>query len=204
VAAVQARVGALWAQADDILGIELIPYRPEAFPALEAGAQIRLHLPNGSRRDCPLRSEPGHTHRYVIDVTTDEERVAGALRIHDYLRVGMVIAVGIPDLGDAPQELTIAPFTPAVRNTPYTVELRASGKEFEVPPGMSLLQALRRHGVRPLVSCERGVCGTCITRVLEGRPAHGDVLLTSEEQARGEVMMLCVGGSHSDLLVLGL
>lgn len=204
MATVLARVGAMWPEAEDVLGVELIPYRPEAFPALEAGAKIRLHLPNGSRRACSLRSEPGHTHHYVIGVARDEERVAGTLCIHEYLRVGMVIAVGTPEMDDALQELAAPQFTPAVRDTPYTVELRKSGKTFVVTPGMSLLQAVRKHGVRPLVSCERGICGTCITGVLEGRPAHGDALLTPDEQARGEVVMLCVGGSRSDRLVLDL
>jgi ferredoxin len=199
-----ARVSALWPEAEDVLGVELIPYRRDAFPALEAGASVRLHLPNGSRRACSVRSEPGRTHHYVIGVARDEERVAGALCIDEYLRVGMVIVLGTPEMDGTPQELAAPQFTPALRDTPYTLELRKSGKEFVVRPGMSLLQAVRSHGVRPLVSCARGVCGTCITRVLEGRPAHADAVLTPAEQAGGDVVILCVGGSRSDRLVLDL
>ena len=53
-------------------------------------------------------------------------------------------------------------------------------------------------------SCEEGICGSCETRVLEGTPDHRDSVLTAAEQAKGEVMMVCVSGCKSERLVLDL
>jgi len=36
---------------------------------------------------------------------------------------------------------------------------------------------------RMSTSFEQGVCGTCLTRVLQGEPEHRDLYLTPEEQA---------------------
>ena len=40
--------------------------------------------------------------------------------------------------------------------------------------------------------CPDGLCGTCETRVLDGEPDHRDALLTAEERASGETMLICV------------
>ena len=39
-----------------------------------------------------------------------------------------------------------------------------------VPKDKTVVQALAEAGVEVLTSCEQGVCGTCLTRVLEGEP----------------------------------
>ena len=46
-------------------------------------------------------------------------------------------------------------------------------------------------GVDVPVSCEQGVCGTCLTRVIEGVPDHRDMYLTPEEQAANDQFMPC-------------
>ena len=74
----------------------------------------------------------------------------------------------------------------------------------ERPPGQSILDALEEQGVSVLSSCQEGVCGTCETRVLEGIPDHRDSLLSEEEREANEYMMICVGRSKSDRLVLDL
>jgi len=53
-------------------------------------------------------------------------------------------------------------------------------------------------------SCEQGVCGTCLTRVLEGRPDHRDLYLTPEEQAAGDQFLPCCSRSKTPQLVLDL
>jgi len=42
-------------------------------------------------------------------------------------------------------------------------------------PELSVAQALERAGVVVPTSCEQGVCGTCLVRVLEGSPNHRDL-----------------------------
>lgn len=84
----------------------------------------------------------------------------------------------------------------------YTVELARSGRSVQVEAGQSLLQALRGAGLNPLTSCEAGVCGSCVTPYLEGRPVHGDTFLSAHE--RQSQLALCCAGSLGERLVLDL
>ena len=93
---------------------------------------------------------------------------------------------------------------PAAVEGGYTVVLAKSRKEFAVPPGKTILDTLLDAGLDIPYSCTEGICGTCETRVLEGRPDHRDLILTEEERAAGKVMMICCSGSKSDKLVLDL
>lgn len=86
----------------------------------------------------------------------------------------------------------------------FVVRLARSGKECIVPPDQSIVRALEACGVYVETSCEQGVCGTCLTGVLEGVPDHRDVFLTDEEHAAGDRMMPCVSRARSDVLVLDL
>ncbi|MEG1456452.1 MAG: PDR/VanB family oxidoreductase, partial [Comamonas sp.] len=48
----------------------------------------------------------------------------------------------------------------------FEVQLASSGRVVAVAADQSVTQALRAAGVEVMVSCEQGVCGTCLTRVL--------------------------------------
>ena len=80
----------------------------------------------------------------------------------------------------------------------------AAGISLAVPPGTSILEAVRRAGLAVPDACADGRCGECETRVLEGTPDHRDGVLTVEERAFGETMMICVSGSRTPWLVLDL
>jgi vanillate O-demethylase ferredoxin subunit len=54
------------------------------------------------------------------------------------------------------------------------------------------------------VSCEQGVCGTCICNVLEGVPDHRDSYLTDDEKAANDQMTLCCSRARTPSLVLDL
>ncbi len=84
----------------------------------------------------------------------------------------------------------------------FTVVLKRSGLELEVPADRSLLDVVREASPAVLSDCEDGYCGTCETRVLEGEPDHRDTVLSDQEKASNEVMMICVGRSRSPVLVL--
>ncbi|MFC5720049.1 PDR/VanB family oxidoreductase [Streptomyces gamaensis] len=92
----------------------------------------------------------------------------------------------------------------AAEENAFEVELRRTGTTVEVPPCKSILQAVREAGVSVPSSCEQGHCGTCETAVLAGTPLHRDTLLTDEEREASETMMICVGRSRSEKLVLDL
>jgi ferredoxin-NADP reductase len=86
----------------------------------------------------------------------------------------------------------------------FEVELAGSGRVVTVEPGVSVLAALERAGVPVLSSCREGTCGTCEVAVLAGQVEHHDRLLTPEEQAADETMMVCVSRSRGGRLVLDL
>ena len=72
----------------------------------------------------------------------------------------------------------------------------------EVGAKETIVQALARVGVEVPVSCEQGVCGTCLTRVIEGRPDHRDMYQTDEEKIENTQMTLCCSRSLDPRLVL--
>jgi vanillate O-demethylase ferredoxin subunit len=86
----------------------------------------------------------------------------------------------------------------------FSVKLARSGRVLDVEAGVSVLDTLAAEGVAVPMSCQQGVCGTCVTRVLQGEPDHWDMYLTPEEQALNDRFCPCVSRSRSDLLVLDL
>jgi vanillate O-demethylase ferredoxin subunit len=86
----------------------------------------------------------------------------------------------------------------------FEVQIASSGKIVVVPKDKTVVQALAEAGVDVQVSCEQGVCGTCLTRVIEGMPDHKDMYLTPEEQAANDQFTPCCSRSKSARLVLDL
>jgi ferredoxin len=88
--------------------------------------------------------------------------------------------------------------------TSFEVELSLSGKTLTVTPEDSILETVERAGVTVLSSCHEGICGSCETGVLDGVPDHRDQLLTEDERAANDCMVICVSRSVSARLVLEL
>lgn len=86
----------------------------------------------------------------------------------------------------------------------FEVKIASSGQVYTIPAGASVIQVLAKHGVDIPVSCEQGVCGTCLTRVLEGVPEHRDLYLTDEERAANDQFTPCCSRASSAMLVLDL
>ena len=86
----------------------------------------------------------------------------------------------------------------------FEVELARSGLTLTVPPDHSVLEAVEKAGVEVAFSCREGTCGTCETDVLDGDPDHRDSLLTEDERAAGDTMLICVSRSCGPRLVLDL
>lgn len=91
-----------------------------------------------------------------------------------------------------------------VRSAGFRVVCRRSGIETVVPPERSILEVLEEAGAPVPSSCREGTCGTCESGVLAGRPEHRDSLLTEDEQASNELMLICVSRSLDDELVLDI
>jgi ferredoxin-NADP reductase len=99
-----------------------------------------------------------------------------------------------------------APATPAgnAEEASFEVELARSGVTVTVPPGVSILDAVRARIPAVMSSCEEGICSSCETAVLAGIPDHRDHVLTAREQAANDYMMICVSRALTPRLVLDL
>jgi vanillate O-demethylase ferredoxin subunit len=89
-------------------------------------------------------------------------------------------------------------------DAPFEIELARSGRVLHVPAGMSAAQVLVEAGTGLLTSCEQGVCGTCLTRVLAGTPDHRDAYLTPDERAANDQFLPCRSRARCERLVVDL
>lgn len=89
-------------------------------------------------------------------------------------------------------------------DTEFDVTIASTGKTIRVPAGKTVLAALADCGIHITASCEQGVCGTCVTRVLEGEPQHRDLFLSDNEKKRNDRFTPCCSRANSPTLVLDL
>lgn len=159
--------------------------------------RVQLHFDAGDAAQkfdmAALLAQAGAgTHLYVcgpqgfIDHVVNSARGAGWAeeRIH------------LEYFGAAPQDVS--------GDTAFEVKLASSGQVYTIPADKSVCNALLEHGIDIPISCEQGVCGTCITRVLDGTPDHRDLYFTDEEKAANDQFTPCCSRAKSGLLVLDL
>lgn len=160
-------------------------------------AQISLHADNGPEAQRFNASESigppdAATHLYVcgpsgyMDHVLETARKLGwpELRLHREYFSGAVVDHAADD--------------------PFDVEIKSTGQLVHVGADASVAQALTAAGISLALSCEQGVCGTCITRILEGTPDHRDMYLTDAERIKNDCFMPCCSRSRSTRLVLDL
>ncbi len=80
----------------------------------------------------------------------------------------------------------------------------AGGMTITIPPDKSIAATLAEHGVAVTLLCEQGVCGTCLTPVLEGEPEHRDFCQSAAEKAANRMIAICCSRAKSAVLVLDL
>ncbi|MGW0816298.1 PDR/VanB family oxidoreductase [Streptomyces viridiviolaceus] len=197
-------------------GIGITPILPMLAAAEESGAEWTLLYGGRSRRSMAFA---GELERYGDRVTIAPEDESGLLDLgpvlDDVSDGTLVYCCGPGPLLDAVEELCppgilrVERFRPKERersdaDTEFEVELARSGRTVTVAPDVSVLDAVRAAGVEVLYSCTEGTCGTCETDVVEGTPDHRDSVLTDEERAAGETMLICVSRCRGKRLVLDL
>ena len=109
--------------------------------------------------------------------------------------------------GWQPGQITGERFTAdAVETTggSFTVSLASTGARYDVGPGETIAQVLTRHGIELALSCEQGMCGTCLVGVLEGVPEHRDAYQTAREKAANTAIALCCSRAQTAHLLLDL
>lgn len=164
----------------------------EEFGAPRFAGKVVLHYDNGDPDQAydlwPALEEPRGAHLYccgprgLMDAVRDMTGhwPASAVHFEDFVGAS----------------------APHADDKPFEVKLARSGKSYEVPAGISILDTLRNHGHMLASSCESGTCGTCRTRFTEGEPDHRDLVL-SEKEKKSEIM-ICVSRSKSPTLTLDL
>jgi vanillate O-demethylase ferredoxin subunit len=159
--------------------------------------QVQFHLDDGDAAQkldlqARLAKPQAGLHLYVCGPKGFMDAVLGTAR-----------AQGWPE-AQLHFEFFAAEVVHAAQDGSFEVKLASSGRIIPVAADQTVTHALEAAGVMVQTSCEQGVCGTCLTRVLEGLPDHRDMYLTPEEQAANDQFLPCCSRAKTPLLVLDL
>ena len=83
----------------------------------------------------------------------------------------------------------------------FKVIINSSGQTIDIPEELSITEVLKQHCINIPVSCEQGVCGTCMTQVVEGEIEHHDYYLTDPEREAGDVIIACCSRAKGTLVL---
>ncbi|RDL45622.1 oxidoreductase [Marinomonas piezotolerans] len=86
----------------------------------------------------------------------------------------------------------------------FEIRLQRSDKVIEVGADQTVAQTLLDHGIDIALSCEQGICGSCMIPVLEGIPDHRDMFQSEAEKKQNNQFTPCCSRSHSQTLVLDI
>ncbi len=200
-------------------GIGITPMLPLVAAAARGGRPWRIVYTGRGAASMPyareLRERYGNsvtlhdsTQAGRIDLTAD---LAGSLpgtAVYACGPAGLIAAAETACSGLAAVDVFAERFTaPDLRDADsraFEVSLAVSGLTLSVPAHQSILEVAEASGVVTLSSCRVGNCGTCETGVVNGEVDHRDSVLTPEERAENESMMICVSRCAGDRLVLDL
>ena len=205
-------------------GIGITPLLSMARHLLESGGDFELHYFSRSVKHTAFHavfSGPEFKDKVVFHHALEADAVRACLRellesrpegAHLYLcgpkffmdEVQAAAAAAWPAQAVHLEHFAADPMALAGPQGAFEVRLARSGGTYAIPEGQSIVDVLAQHGIQIEVSCEQGVCGTCMTGVVSGTPDHRDVFLSPEEKAGGDVMLPCVSRCKSPQLVLDL
>lgn len=169
-------------QAAFVAQLESAPYAGQV--CLHFSDQQRLNL------DAVLSDVPPNTHVYVC----------GPTRLMD------AVNDGAKRQGYTAENVHQECFSAEVQTggAAFDVVAATSGITVQVLEDQTIVEALAQAGLKVNVSCKQGICGSCLTDVLEGEPDHRDSYLTDEEKADGDQILLCCSRSKCGRLVIDL
>ncbi|MHA3051072.1 PDR/VanB family oxidoreductase [Acinetobacter sp. ANC 4640] len=118
------------------------------------------------------------------------------------------------ELGWQPEQIHLEAFHPAqvptalfdtATNTGFQIKLQRSGQIFHVPEHQSIAHVLLKNRIDIPLSCEMGMCGACLTRVVAGEVDHRDSIQSdSEKNSSEQYIALCCSRAKSHVLELDL
>ena len=158
--------------------------------------KVRLHLDNGNggqrfavERDIPSATADEHlyvcgTAPFIVSVLAEARRKGWPEgRLHHEA----FTAAGVTEGGEE-----------------FDVTAVRSGVTVRVLSDQTIAAALLAAGVDVPLSCEQGVCGTCLIDVIEGVPDHRDAYQTESEWAANDRIAVCCSRARSARLVLDI
>ena len=85
----------------------------------------------------------------------------------------------------------------------FTVVVAPSGRSFDAPAGVPLLQAAREAGLVLPSSCRNGTCRACLCRLRTGRVSYRIEWpgLSAEEKAQSYILP-CIAYPLTDLVIV--
>ena len=113
-----------------------------------------------------------------------------------YREESFAFATGDAEPAHADNVVLLRPAT-----TAFSVTFSRSGRTVACPPGVSVLAAARDAGLRLPSACQKGVCGTCKSRMTTGsvEMRHGGGIRQREIEAG--MVLLCCSVPTSDLVI---
>jgi len=158
--------------------------------------RVSLHLDNGAfaQKLAPEKelSQPNDgTHIYIC----------GPSGFMDWI-ANVALNIGWPN-AQLHREYFSMPAT-QTEAAAFEVQVASTGAVFFVEPDQSITNVLRANGVYIPTSCEQGICGTCLTNVIDGLPDHRDSFLTEGERVDNKMILPCCSRAKSARLVLDL
>ncbi|WGK62486.1 PDR/VanB family oxidoreductase [Halopseudomonas sp. SMJS2] len=170
----------------------------EQIQAADYADRVHLHFDDGTdeqKLDLPtvLQQQSDDTHLYVcgpggfIDFVLSTAKAAGWAE--DRIHYEFFSAKEIDTSDDAGFEVQIA----------------STGQVCAIGEDDTIVSVLAEAGVEISTSCEQGICGACITRVLEGEVDHRDQVLSDQERdEEGWFTPCCSRGAAGKRLILDL
>jgi len=175
---------------------DAVPFRDE-LSMLPFAAEIEVHLDSSpGRSSIVLPSALGEWSSGA------ELYTCGPGGFMEWVSSG-ALALGWP-LDTVHRESFSAPVLDITESHAFDVVLARSNQTLHIPADRQILDVLAEHDVVVPWSCSQGVCGTCITPVLDGEIEHRDAVLSPEVRAGNCAMALCVSRAKGDRLVLDL
>jgi vanillate O-demethylase ferredoxin subunit len=161
----------------------------------EFAAHTTVHFDDGpiaqrfSAEKLAFGPNPG-THAYVCGPQGFMDWVIGALKRLDW----------------AEANIHVEYFTATADKSGAAFQVIAarSGKTVQVPADKTIAEVLIANGIEVPMSCEQGVCGTCLTKVLKGIPDHRDLYQTDAEKAANQHITPCCSRALSPVIELDI
>ena len=94
-----------------------------------------------------------------------------------------------------------APPEPVLDRPGFTILFAASNRTIACPPHTPVLSAARAAGLRLPSACNKGVCGTCKSRMLSGAVAMTHAGGIRQREIDAGMILLCCARPTSDLVI---